>query len=112
MAESVSENRARMPRGTQTFLDRRTLDSDFTILSRVLKSGDKVLDVGCGSGAITRDVARRVFPGTVVGIDISAHLLQSAKTWISENAPMAFESFTGDSKHEKSFGFGRTSRSP
>jgi len=85
MAKSVSENRARMPQGTQSFLDRRTLDSDFGVLSRILKPGQDVLDVGCGSGVITMDIAQRTFPGTVVGIDISSHLLQSAQTLLSEN---------------------------
>ena len=42
--------------------------------------GDRVLDVGCGSGAILRDLARRVAPdGTAVGLDPSPALLVVAR---------------------------------
>lgn len=41
--------------------------------------GSRVLDVGCGSGAVTRDVARRVRPtGRAVGLDPSGGLLTVA----------------------------------
>jgi len=41
--------------------------------------GERVLDVGCGSGAVLRDLARRVAPaGQAVGVDPSPAMLQIA----------------------------------
>ncbi|MEU3255073.1 class I SAM-dependent methyltransferase [Streptomyces sp. NPDC006997] len=40
---------------------------------------DRVLDVGCGSGATTRIAARRAARSHVVGVDISAPLLRLAR---------------------------------
>jgi ubiquinone/menaquinone biosynthesis C-methylase UbiE len=45
-----------------------------------IAAGERVLDVGCGSGAITREIARRVGPrGLVVGVDPSPALLTVAR---------------------------------
>ncbi|HEY4098341.1 MAG TPA: methyltransferase domain-containing protein [Baekduia sp.] len=41
--------------------------------------GEHVLDVGCGAGQSTRDAARAVAPGRVLGIDLSAPLLDRAR---------------------------------
>ncbi len=42
--------------------------------------GERVLDVGCGSGVVTRAIAQRVAPtGTVVGADSSPALLRVAQ---------------------------------
>ena len=44
-----------------------------------LAEGGSAVDVGCGTGALTRRLARRVGPaGRVVGADISAYLLREA----------------------------------
>ena len=41
---------------------------------------ERVLDMGCGSGAVTRTLARRVLPGGhVVGMDTSASMLRIAR---------------------------------
>jgi SAM-dependent methyltransferase len=44
-----------------------------------IASGERVLDLGCGNGASTRDAARMAEPGEVVGIDLSAAMLANAR---------------------------------
>ena len=45
-----------------------------------IKAGQRVLDIGCGCGDSTLELARRVGPaGTVCGIDISAPMLDMAE---------------------------------
>jgi SAM-dependent methyltransferase len=44
-----------------------------------LASGERVLDVGCGTGATTLALAERVAPGSVVGVDLSARMLGAAR---------------------------------
>lgn len=45
-----------------------------------LQPGQRVLDVGCGSGVVTRDMARRVSPsGRAVGVDPSGEFLTIAR---------------------------------
>jgi len=49
-----------------------------------LKSGDRVLDVGCGHGTSTLEAAQRVSPsGRVSGVDISAAMLEPARKRIA-----------------------------
>jgi len=40
---------------------------------------DRVLDIGCGTGGPTRDVARVASHGTVMGIDLSTQMLDAAR---------------------------------
>ncbi|WP_020501608.1 class I SAM-dependent methyltransferase [Sciscionella marina] len=42
--------------------------------------GSAVLDIGCGSGQTSRDAARRAPGGTVLGVDLSARMLDRART--------------------------------
>ena len=44
-----------------------------------LRPGMSVLDVGCGPGSITIELAKAVSPGTVVGIDIDPAAVQLAR---------------------------------
>ena len=58
----------------------RRLDKQCPTLRSYLKSGMKVLDVGCGAGAIALDVAEAIYPGEVVGVDFSATSIAQART--------------------------------
>jgi SAM-dependent methyltransferase len=40
---------------------------------------DTVLDIGCGTGATTRDAARRATDGTALGVDLSADMIAVAR---------------------------------
>jgi ubiquinone/menaquinone biosynthesis C-methylase UbiE len=44
-----------------------------------LRPGMSLLDVGCGPGTLTADLARKVAPGRVIGIDISAEVVAQAR---------------------------------
>ena len=57
----------------------RRVDSVCPLLKSYLYPGAEVLDVGCGSGGITADVATRVDPGLVVGVDPSESRVERAK---------------------------------
>jgi SAM-dependent methyltransferase len=44
-----------------------------------LRSGIRVLEIGCGPGAAAREIARRIGRGHVLGIDRSARAIAQAK---------------------------------
>jgi SAM-dependent methyltransferase len=56
----------------------RTAENSAPHLLAHLRAGDDLLDVGCGPGTITADLAERVAPGGVVGIDRSAEVIELA----------------------------------
>lgn len=58
---------------------RRTAASSAAYLLPSLRPGLSVLDVGCGVGSLTVDLAARVAPGRVVGVDVSAEVLAVAR---------------------------------
>jgi SAM-dependent methyltransferase len=57
----------------------RTVENSAAYLAPHLAPGMRVLDVGCGPGTITADLARRVAPGEVVGVDPDAGVLERAR---------------------------------
>ena len=66
-------------------LDRRTLERDHPNLAALLRPGMNVLDVGCGTAAITAGIARAVGPsGRVLGIDRDEALLAIARSRYSD----------------------------
>jgi ubiquinone/menaquinone biosynthesis C-methylase UbiE len=68
-----------MPVGAGRILETRSLATSHRRLAELLRAGMTVLDVGCGTGAITRDVSERVgLGGFVVGMDVSAAMLTQA----------------------------------
>lgn len=44
-----------------------------------LKGSERVLDVGCGNGKVTAEIASRLPEGSVLGVDSSADMIASAK---------------------------------
>jgi ubiquinone/menaquinone biosynthesis C-methylase UbiE len=58
---------------------RRTAADSAAYLVPHLKPGLSVLDIGCGPGTITADLAALVTPGTVLGVDQSADVLDVAR---------------------------------
>jgi ubiquinone/menaquinone biosynthesis C-methylase UbiE len=56
----------------------RTAENSAGYLLPHLVPGQMVLDVGCGPGNITMDLARRVEPGAVRGIDAAADAIDAA----------------------------------
>lgn len=60
--------------------DNRSLKVDYRTLGPILKQGMSVLDVGCGTGAISKDIANSVgSSGKVIGIDNTEKFIQSGK---------------------------------
>src|SRR3954451_14551730 len=57
----------------------RTAENSAGYLLPHLRSGMSLLDVGCGPGSITADLAARLAPGVVVGIDPAADVVESAR---------------------------------
>ena len=57
----------------------RTAANSAAYLLPRLRPGQRLLDVGCGPGTITLDLASRVAPGEVVGIDASAEVIDDAR---------------------------------
>jgi ubiquinone/menaquinone biosynthesis C-methylase UbiE len=57
----------------------RTVDNSAAYVAEHFRPGASVLDVGCGPGSITIDIAARVAPGRVLGIDSSAEVIDGAR---------------------------------
>lgn len=77
--------RAKMPEGTSEILDNRSLKNDYRTLMPLLRKGLSVLDVGCGTGAISKGIAERIGnEGHVTAIDSSDHLIAKGKIYFSE----------------------------
>ncbi|MGH8200491.1 MAG: class I SAM-dependent methyltransferase [Steroidobacteraceae bacterium] len=54
-------------------------------------AGEVVLDVGCGCGTTSVELARRIMPrGRVLGVDISAPMLQQAREHAPADLPLDF----------------------
>lgn len=92
MADQSITDRAKMPEAHNPVLERRTVENANRNLLRYLKPGMSVLDVGCGSGAITRSIADKTGPtGRVLGIDPGPALIEQAKQHTHTTPGLAFQ---------------------
>jgi len=83
---------AQSHRSDPRILGRRTLERDHRCLAELLRPGLGVLDIGCGTGAITAGAAKAVGPhGHVVGIDRDEALLELARTEHAKVPNLRFE---------------------
>ena len=58
------------------------------VLSRLELRGDEiVLDAGCGTGRLTRELAARLPRGAVVALDASSQMLEQARTYLADCQP-------------------------
>src|SRR5271157_2529033 len=57
----------------------RTAENSAAYLLASLRPGLELLDVGCGPGTITLDLARRLAPGHVVGVDSAPEVIALAQ---------------------------------
>lgn len=92
MSDQTATERAKMPVAHNPVLERRTVENANRNLLKYLKPGIRVLDVGCGSGAITRSIAEKVGPtGYVLGIDPSENLIEQARQNAHNRPELVFE---------------------
>lgn len=81
---------------------RRTVEDSAGYLLPYLKPGLSVLDVGCGPGTITVDLAARVAPGLVTAVDQFDDVLHAARTE-TEQRNLANVSFATADIHQLDF---------
>ena len=81
MAKQINRHGQELPK----IFDNRNLENDYPTLKSLLKPGLKVLDVGCGTGALTKDVAKIIgATGKIVGIDNTLDFIESGKITYAE----------------------------
>jgi len=85
------------PAGRRWLNRQETLDLVLEPIHEVLldraavAAGERVIDIGCGCGATTIELARRVGPkGRVTGVDISAPMLARARERAPADLPVEF----------------------
>ena len=62
----------------EAFMVRRRLEPNGAFFLPHLQPGIKVLDCGCGPGTITLDIAQRIAPGHVTGLDFNLSQVERA----------------------------------
>ena len=79
-ASGKARKRAVMPKGSAPILENRTVQNDYRTILPLLIPGINVLDVGCGSGTMSADMALITGEqGRVIGLDNSVHLIERGK---------------------------------
>ena len=74
----------------------RSVENSAGYLRDLLSEGTSVLDVGCGPGSLTLDIARLVAPGRVVGVDAEPTVLAEARAAAKDQSLDNVEFHEGD----------------
>ena len=74
----------------------RTVDNSAAYLAPLLRAGLTVLDVGAGPGTITVELAERVAPGHVTGLDAAADVVAQAAALAAERGIGNVDFVVGD----------------
>jgi SAM-dependent methyltransferase len=81
----VDPTQVRVGSAARPHVSRVDYDAELRMHNEVLRRGydfrslDHVLDIGCGAGQTTRDAARLAVAGTVLGVDVSAPMIDRAR---------------------------------
>ena len=94
-----AEDAARMA----AFLEDRAARPDQILVNTALRDalspcpGERMLEVGCGSGALCRLVAPRLLPGgELLGVDVAPEMVAAARSLAGQRAHVRFEVGAGD----------------
>lgn len=88
----ISHKKNDLFKNANHILNTRSLEKNHERLSKLLKPGMTVLDIGCGPGSITRGIAKKVAPnGQVVGVDLNRHLIAEARNSAQNISNLSFE---------------------
>ncbi len=68
----------------------RTAENSAAYLLASLRPGMRLLDVGCGPGTLTADLAARVAPGATLGIDLSPSVIAEATEAAADTPGLTF----------------------
>ena len=74
----------------------RTAENSCAYLLPHLAPNQRLLDIGCGPGTITVDLARRVAPGEVLGLDVAEEVVAQAEAHRREQGVDNVRFATGD----------------
>src|SRR5690349_1960082 len=74
----------------------RTAENSAAYLLPRLKSGDTLLDVGCGPGTLTADLATRITPGRVTALETTGPALDLARAEIARRGLDTVDFAVGD----------------
>ena len=87
--EAITKNKVidRTSQNASSIFNQRSLEKDYNTLKSALKPGLRVLDIGCGTGSITKGIAELVGPaGYVIGVDNTASFIAQGKELFAEVA--------------------------
>ena len=76
--------------------EKRTVANSAAYLIPSLKPGQRILDVGSGPGTITIDLATRVAPGHVTGLDAATDVVEKATALAAERGVAGVSFRVGD----------------